>query len=614
MGILDEDIATVRERVDIVAVIGGYTQLKRVGSRWSGLCPFHQEKSPSFSVNAEEGLYYCFGCQASGDVITFVRQKEHTDFVGAVERLAELAGIELRYSNSNEGESRKRTSRLHDIVAAAVGWYHERLKIAPDAAAARGYLRSRGFDSAAVEQFRVGWAPDSWDELCRWLAKSDLHAGRQDLVDCGLGMVNRANKIQDFFRSRILFPIFDEQDRPIAFGGRKLPDADGPKYQNSRENVLYNKSRTLYALNWAKTDVVAADQVVICEGYTDVIGFHRAGIPRAVATCGTALTEDHLRKLRRYTDRVVLAYDADDAGQNAAERMYAWEADLDLRVSVLALPAGSDPDELSRTNPEALKEAVANAQPFLAFRVARSLAGGDLSNAEGRARVAEAALAMIAEHPNPLVQDQYLMQVADACRLDPERLREQLARGPKPRPDTNRRRETRNQAHERDPDPTPPDDGFRSSVEPAAVRDGVDTEALRLIVARRFPLMLDLHPRWFRDGVVRRAYVSIVEAGGDVRRAMEDADPAAADLLARLSVEEATADPDDVVTQLVVWAANRRLRALEADARRAENPLEFAPIIQWLKLQLEEIRGDEPRVEIRDELLAWLEEQAEMVQ
>jgi len=327
MGIVDEDVVKVREMADIVAVITQHTQLRKVGQRWSGLCPFHTEKSPSFSVNGVEGLYYCFGCRASGDAITFVREIEHLDFVGAVEWLANKFGVTLRYTDHDEGASRKRHRQLQETLARAVAWYHDRLLTGPDAGPARAYLRSRGFDRELVDANQIGWAPDGWDLLAR-----SLHVPDDVLVDTGLGFRNKANKQQDFFRARILFPIFDDQGRPVAFGGRKLPDAEGPKYQNSRENPLYNKSRTLYGLHLAKADMVNSGQAVVCEGYTDVIGFFRAGVPRAVATCGTALTEEHVRSLQRFTKKLVLAYDADEAGQAASERVYEWEQLYEIEV------------------------------------------------------------------------------------------------------------------------------------------------------------------------------------------------------------------------------------------------------------------------------------------
>ena len=598
MGIMDEDVVRVREAADIVAVVSGHTQLKKVGSRWSGLCPFHTEKSPSFSVNAADGLYYCFGCRASGDVITFVREMEHLDFVGAVEWLAGKSGITLRYTERDEGESRKKLTRLHETMAKAVEWYHERLKTGPDAAAARRYLRSRGFDAELVGRFQIGWAPDGWDEMLTALKIPVAVA-----EECGLGFLNRRNRPQDFFRNRILFPIFDDQGRPVAFGGRKLPDAEGPKYQNSRENTLYHKSRTLYALNWAKADIVASAEAIVCEGYTDVIGFHRAGIPRAVATCGTALTEDHLRALKRFTSRIVIAYDADEAGQAAAERVYEWERRLDLEVFVLSLPAGTDPDELARTDPEALALAVKEAVSFLGFRVDRVLHAANLATPEGRARAATAAVDVVREHPDPLVRDQYLMTIASSCRVEPERLREQLAQPARPKaPDPSQRRQAREVESD---DPGPGFGGAGPGGAVARVREDSETEAIRLVLQHGLTIPL-IQPLLFREGVPRRALEALVDAGGDLHLAIDDSDPGVVDLLTRSSVSESTADVDDVIVQLVDGAARRALRRLESDARTAEDPLSYSAVIGWLKLRSEDLRGDHPSMEAAEELVGWL--------
>ncbi|HEV2368896.1 MAG TPA: CHC2 zinc finger domain-containing protein, partial [Acidimicrobiales bacterium] len=267
MAILDEDVARVRAETDFVAVAGEHIALKRQGRRFVGLCPFHAEKTPSFSINAEEGLYYCFGCQASGDVITFVREVEHLDFVGAVEFLAARAAIQLRYDQAT-GTERRRTRPLQDALEAAVDFYHERLVSGPDSAAARRYLRQeRGYDGDIVRKFKIGWAPDEWDALSRSLSVPDAV-----LRDTGLGFVNSRGRRQDAFRARIMFPIFDPGGRPVAFGGRLLPGGgvDGPKYKNSADTPLYSKHRTLYGLNWAKSGIVEAGEVVVCEGYTDV--------------------------------------------------------------------------------------------------------------------------------------------------------------------------------------------------------------------------------------------------------------------------------------------------------------------------------------------------------
>ncbi|HET7489616.1 MAG TPA: DNA primase, partial [Acidimicrobiales bacterium] len=427
MGIVEEDVARVRAATDFVQVASEHLALKRVGRRWVGLCPFHAEKTGSFSVNAEEGLYYCFGCQAKGDVITFVREVEHLDFVGAVERLAARAGIELRYDEAREGKERQRRAILVEAMERAVEWYHQRLLSGQDAAPARAYLRSRGYDGDVVRAFRLGWAPGDWDALARTLRLPD-----DVLRDTGLGLVNSRNRQQDSFRGRVLFPIFDVAGKPVAFGGRNLPGADGPKYKNSPETPIYSKSRTLYALNWAKDEVVRTGEVVVCEGYTDVIGFFGAGVRRAVATCGTALADEHFRTLKNFARRIVLAYDADAAGQAAAARFYEWEQRYELDLRVAALPPGADPADLARQDPSALVRAVAEARPFLAFRLERVLSGADLGRPEGRARAAEAAMAVVAEHPSELVRDQYVMLVADRCRIDPDRLRQAGARAPAP--------------------------------------------------------------------------------------------------------------------------------------------------------------------------------------
>lgn len=597
MGIVDEDIARVRESTDIVAVISGYTQLKRVGQRWSGLCPFHNEKSPSFSVNQTEGLYHCFGCKASGDAITFVREVEHLDFPGAVEWLAAKAGVTLRYTEKNESEGRRHQARLYELTEQACEWYHQRLRTAPDAAAARSYLRSRGFDGDEVARYRIGWAPDDWDQLVR-----SIKASREDLESAGLGFVNRRNRMQDFFRGRILFPILDERERVIGFGGRKLPDADGPKYQNSRDNALYNKSKALYAINWAKADAVASNQIVVCEGYTDVIGFARADISRAVATCGTALTEDHVRVLKRFTRNIVLAYDADEAGQSAAERVYAWEAAHDIQFSVLELPPGTDPDELAREDPAALRAAVENPRPFLEFRVSRVLGSADLDRPEGRARAAEAALEVIAEHPAALVRDQYVMELADTCRIDATQLRarlEDVRRNPRPKPDEHARRRGA-------PDPEPPPESMqREAPRLAPLGEGVEREVLRLAVNKPELAAPFLDETFFRIPTARAALDALLRSD-TLAQAIDESPPEVGELLAELAVEEATSEPADVLARFASEVGRRELAELEAEARSSADPLAYSEVVAWLKVTLDQLRHPRAEVETVTQLLAFL--------
>src|SRR6478736_519620 len=396
MGILDEDVTRVRDATDLVALASEHLALKRVGRNFVGLCPFHTEKTPSFNVNPEMGRWRCFGCDKSGDAITFVREVEHLDFVDAVERLASRAGITLRYDDKNVAKDRTRKQRLSEAVTAAIAFYHELLLGSEDAAIARRYLRSRGF------------------------------AG-DDIEGAGLAFVNKANKLQDQFRGRVMFPIYDQRGDAVGFGGRALGD-EQPKYKNSPETPIYQKSRLLYGLNWAKGEVVGRGQVVICEGYTDVMAFALAGSPNAVATCGTALADDHFQILKNLARKVVLAYDSDAAGQSAAEKWYGWEQRYEIQLEVADLPAGKDPADVWRDEPAALLRALERATPFLQFRLDRVLAAADLATLEGRARAAEAGADIVAQHPSDLVRDQYVMKLAGELDIDADRLRDTVAR------------------------------------------------------------------------------------------------------------------------------------------------------------------------------------------
>ncbi len=603
MGIVDEDIARVRDASDIVAVVSEHVQLKRVGRRWQGLCPFHSEKSPSFSVNQEEGLYYCFGCGARGDVITFVREMDHLDFVDAVERLAGRFGVTLHYTDAGQDEGRRKKAALLAAVERAVDWYHERLLSAPDAAPARGYLRSRGLDGDTVRAYRLGWAPEGWDELAR-----ALRVPNEVFVEAGLGYLNQYGRPTDAFRSRVLFPIFDVQGRAVGFGGRILPDGRGPKYKNSSDSAIYNKSRLLYGLNWAKAAIVEADEAIVCEGYTDVIGFAAAGVPRAVATCGTALTEEHVRVLKTFARRLVLAFDADAAGQNAAERVFAWERTHEIDVAVAALPAGVDPADLARSDPDALAAAVSGAVPFLQFRVNRALAGLPLETPEQRARAAEAGVAVVAEHPNDLVRDQYLLEIAARTRVDPERLRRGLAEGRfrTHAPSADGRRE-------RVVDDRPPRGAVvaedRRPHRPRVV-EGPEVEALRMLATRPDDIAGRLHEALFGDPVTLEAFVALRDHGS-VRDALAHVADDTAELLQQVAMADTEADPDDVFCRVVVEAGRRALRELEAEARTADDPLSYAEAMAWLKLSIEDVLDEHTGIEPAEQLLAWLAQQPE---
>jgi len=591
MGIPDEDVARVRAATDIVALVGEHAALKRQGQRFVGLCPFHSEKTPSFSVNAEAGLYHCFGCDASGDAISFVRATEHLDFVDAVRRLADRAGITIHEDAGSTRENARRKPLL-DAMESAVEWYHHRLLTSDDAGLARDYLRSRGYDGEVVRRFRLGWAPDDWDALC-----SALRITEDVAVGTGLGFVNRRGRLQDAFRGRILFPICDTSGHPVALGGRVLPGSTDPaKYKNSAETPIYSKRRTLYALNWAKRDVVATGEVVVCEGYTDVIGFFGAGVERAVATCGTALAEEHVKILRNFATRIVLAFDADTAGQAAAGRFYEWERRLEVDVAVAALPAGADPADLARTDPAALAAAVRDARPFLSFRVEGILAGAELGTAEGRAKAADTALGAVAEHPDDLVRDQYVMLVAERCRLEPDRLRgrlEQIRRAG-PRPVTSEGTDGRNRDESRRPVPR------GATTRAPEFRPGL--EALRLAIHRPEEIGANLEEVLFADEVQREAFRSLVGAD-DLHDAIGGSAPSVAALLTRLAVEEPRARANDVLVQLVRDAARRELVVATAEARETPEAIaEAASATGWLQ----ELDDPSLSAEATSRLVAWL--------
>lgn len=576
MGIVAEDIERVRAATDFVAVAGEHIALKRVGRRWQGLCPFHAEKSPSFSINAEEGLYYCFGCGVGGDVITFVREIDHLDFAEAVERLAARAGLQIHYDTVAVSEERQRRARLVEAMARAVEWYHERLLSGPDAKRARAYLRSRGYDGEVVRHYRLGWAPEGWDELCRALKLPD-----DVMRDTGLGFRNKRDRWQDFFRARVLFPIFDVRGDPVAFGGRSLEGGPPPKYRNSPETPLYSKSRVLYGLNWAKASVVETGEVVVCEGYTDVIGLARAGLQSGVATCGTALSEEHVRILKNFARRVVLAYDADAAGQAAAERFYEWERRYELDLAVADLPPGTDPGELAGRDAAALEAAVKGAKPFLTFRIDRLLARADLRTPGGKARAAEAAMEAVREHPSDLVRDQYVMTVAGRTGIEAARLR-MLLEGRRP----------------------------VRATEPPRRPEGPEVEALRLAVHRPEDVADRLHEVLFADPVVGAGYRALCSAT-TLAEALDAAEPEAASLLRRLAVEDSETSPDDVLARLAEEAAKRAIAELESAARRSGSLTDEGQV-GWLMVTIAELRDPTTALDATGRLVRWLVDRFEV--
>lgn len=423
--IRDEDLEEVRRRSGIVEVASEYMQVRKAGRQYKALCPFHQEKTPSFMLDPAKGFYFCHGCSEGGDVITLVQKLENLSFVETVERLARRAGVELHYEQRSAADRNayRRKMRLVDAHREAADLYHATLLDAAEAADARAYLKGRGFTREVAERFRVGFSPNRWDALVGHLKRKGF--ADQELIDAGLVAKTQDGRIVDRFRGRVMFPILDVTGDPVAFGARRLrEDDDGPKYLNSAESPIYKKGHTLYALNWAKGEIVKAGRALIVEGYTDVIALHLAGIAEAVATCGTALGIDHLRNLQRFTQQVILSLDADEAGARAAERTYEQligdAQALGLALKVVRMPQGMDPaDAVGTLGAERMRALADEAVPLLEFVLMREADRYNVGDPEVKARALSSGLAILGKTDSEVVRMEYARKLSDRIKVDP---------------------------------------------------------------------------------------------------------------------------------------------------------------------------------------------------
>jgi DNA primase len=380
----------VREAVDFVELVSTRTELRRAGPRsYEGLCPFHEERTPSFGIDPAEKVYYCFGCQASGDVFTFVQETEGLDFRGALELLADRAGIELELEREDprEAERRQRRERLLELLGRTTSYYERFLWDSTEASRARDYLQARGLGEEVLREFRVGYAPSAWDRVL--LASRHGGFSERELYETGLAQRSQENgRPYDRFRGRIMFPLADVRGRVLGFGARGMREEQKPKYLNTSDNDVYHKGRQLYGADLARASATKAGEVIVCEGYTDVIALHQAGFKNVVGLMGTALTEEQVGELGRLAQTVLLALDADSAGQEAMLKAARLAARRKLELRVVELPGGSDPADLVKEGgAEAIEAAVGRAAPFVRFRVERVLATGDDSSPEGRDRM-----------------------------------------------------------------------------------------------------------------------------------------------------------------------------------------------------------------------------------
>jgi DNA primase len=415
-----EDIDEVRQRTDIKEVVDGYVTLKGAGlGTYKGLCPFHDERSPSFTVRPQVGRYHCFGCGEDGDVIAFVQKQDHTSFHEAVEKLASRIGYELRYEDGGTGPSREevgKRQRLLDAHKIADEFFRSQL-LTPGAAEGRNFLYSRGFDRAASEQFGVGYAPQGWDALLKHLRGRGFTDAELKLT----GMFSEGNRgIYDRFRGRLIWPIRDISGDTIGFGARKLYEDDqGPKYLNTPETTLYKKSQVLYGIDLAKKHVAKDRQLVVVEGYTDVMACHLAGIPTAVATCGTAFGTEHIKIARRLLSddgtggEVIFTFDGDAAGQKAALRAFEEDQRFVAQNYVAVDPTGADPCDLRQTKgDEAVRDLINSRRPLFEFAIKATLKRHNLDTVEGRVAALREAAPVVGQIRDAAIRPGYARQLA----------------------------------------------------------------------------------------------------------------------------------------------------------------------------------------------------------
>ena len=582
--IRDDDVVVVRERAPIADVVteAGIALRSAGGGRLKGLCPFHEEKTPSFNVNPSVGYYMCFGCGESGDVISFVRKHDQLSFVEAIEHLARRYGVELRYEQggSAAGRSSSQRTRLVQAHAAASEFFGEQLG-APAAVVGRRFLAERGFDQAMAQTYGVGFAPEGWDVLVTHLRGRGF--SQEELLAGGLASQGRNGPI-DRFRNRLVWPIRDIGGDVIGFGARKLstdPRDDSPKYLNSPETPIYKKSTVLYGLDLAKKEIARRRQAVVVEGYTDVMACHLAGVPTAVATCGTAFGSEHISVIRRllmdqdeFRGEVVFTFDGDAAGQKAALKAFGDDQRFVAQTFIAVSPGGMDPCELRLARGDtAVRDLVASRVPLVEFAVRASLARFDLESAEGRVQALSSAAPLVARIKDRALRPEYARRLAGWLGMEVEPVAAKVAQlsGEVPAP----RR--------------------AAAVRPAdATMLQLEREALKLAVQAPVtvsPIFDQLEEEVFLDPGLRQVLDAVRTAGGVaaatageawVGRLLEAAaDDAVRSLIMGLAVEAPLTDweldryAEATLTQLQMHAATRRVIELKGRLQRI-NPVEEA--------------------------------------
>ena len=602
--IRDEDIALVRERARIDEIVRDYVSLKSAGGgSLKGLCPFHEERSPSFHVTPARGMWYCFGCGEGGDVLNFLQKIDHMSFAESVEKLAGRTGVELRYVEGGAAINRQQGQRTRLVEAhkVAAEFYRQQLS-SPEAQTGRDFLTGRGFDAEACAHFGVGYAPKGWDALTN-------HLRQKAFTDAELlagGLVSQGNRgVYDRFRGRLVWPIRDLSGDVIGFGARKLyDDDDGPKYLNTPETPLYKKSQVLYGIDLARRDIAKQQQAVIVEGYTDVMACHLAGVTTAVATCGTSFGAEHIKVLRRLLmdddqmrGHVIFTFDGDAAGQKAALRAFEEDQRFVSQTFVAVEKSGMDPCELRQAHGDAaVRDLVENRSPLFEFAIRSILAGYNLETAEGRVGALQEAAPLVARIKDPSLRPEYARMLAGWLGIDVDEVRRSVERAsrtkaaparpaagageslptPPPRPSVNARR---------DPGLTVEREALKAALQqPAAVSawyESVEESSFT------HPSGLAVHAAIIAAGspsadVTGLAWVdAVLEAADDddvrglVRELSVEPMPASAGQDARYAV--------GVIARLLEIDASRQITELKGRMQRADaNSLEYQTLFSEL--------------------------------
>ncbi|MBA2272318.1 MAG: DNA primase [Actinobacteria bacterium] len=547
--IREEDVEALRDKAHIIDVVSAYSPLKRSGGQtFKGLCPFHTEKTPSFTVDAAKGLWHCFGCGRGGNVYHFVQEVENLPFPEAVEWLARKSGFDLRYEETRPGEHKTQgvKARLLEANAAATDFFQRALLTSPEASQARGYLEGRGFGSEVARRWQLGWAPGR-DALCKELLAHSFST--DEIIRADLGRKSeRDGSLYDTFRGRIVFPTKSLQGDVVGFGARAMGDAQ-PKYLNSSETPVFAKSRLMYGLDRAKSGISRGVAIVV-EGYTDVIALHEAGITEAVATNGVALGESHFELLKKFTDRIVLMFDADEAGRGATDRSFGIHHRIGLEVLVAPLPAGHDPaDVVTEDGAEGIRKVMRGAEPLVQHKLEQTIEKVTLDTPEARSRAVREAAKVLVWQPDVIARHEYAFMAARMIGVDPDAVQravsEELGASWEPTGAIERDRDRRLPGHVK-----------------------VELEALQILTTRTREVdawLPKLSEKSFTSPVRRELFRSIAPGAlSSMASAAEQLSPEALSLYTELTVGPEATDgdvqPSEVFARLHIFQLEREIK------------------------------------------------------